>query len=306
MNDRKLILITFMIVSTMCQSLGAADDWSRSSRENEKDQVSIWRNKLDDLSMSSETETYEQLSLGLINMAHRRQMEGHSEEVDKVFSDIQSRLLRFSGHAQYYAEEIKRGQESVEGIPGISGPRGDYNRLRERNFQILALLPSPETIHVLGEFLADDKDLLGVGRGGSVMANSSLAIQALDKIGLRACPQQRPFTDLPNDIIVWRDWYERVRAGTLVFSFEGQNVEYRFNPDGTWETSALANAPHDARQLPNSSDTLKEREVKRPPQSGIAEDLRPQGSLSPWIIRAAVALLAAALWMGVRSSSRPG
>ena len=43
-----------------------------------------------------------------------------------------------------------------------------------------------------------------------------------------------------------RAWYQEVKAGKRTFSFVGQKVEYRFKPDGTWDTIALANADIDA------------------------------------------------------------
>ena len=36
-----------------------------------------------------------------------------------------------------------------------------------------------------------------------------------------------------------RAWWEEIKSGKRAFSYKGQKVEYRFKPDGTWETIAL-------------------------------------------------------------------
>ena len=57
----------------------------------------------------------------------------------------------------------------------------------------------------------------------------------------------------PRDQILkdYRFWWEEVKTGRKAFSFKGQNVEYRFKSDDTWETLPITNPPDDDIKLPN-------------------------------------------------------
>jgi hypothetical protein len=80
-----------------------------------------------------------------------------------------------------------------------------------------------------------------------------LATYAIATIGLREPPLANMKLTIyaydPECTSRWkttRAWYQEVKAGKRTFSFRGQPVEYRFKPDGTWETIALRNPPDDA------------------------------------------------------------
>ena len=49
-------------------------------------------------------------------------------------------------------------------------------------------------------------------------------------------PAQNPVFHMIADT---RAWWEEIKSGKRAFSYKGQKVEYRFKPDGTWETIAL-------------------------------------------------------------------
>ena len=70
---------------------------------------------------------------------------------------------------------------------------------------------------------------------------------AIREIGLRNPPEPLDGLALyPDDLLAaTRAWWEEVKSGKLTFSFKGQAVEYRFRPDGTWETIPIANPPDD-------------------------------------------------------------
>jgi hypothetical protein len=154
-------------------------------------------------------------------------------ETIAVYNSAKKALISIPGHAQYFSDKIKIEQESVKNDPHLRGGRLDYDRNRGTYIsEILINLPSPETIRVLGDFLDDDLDYRckpNTQRGYDFYANSDFAMKALVGIGLNNSPQIEKFTDQEQDIVLWRSWYAKVKAGTLTFSFVGDPTEYDLN-----------------------------------------------------------------------------
>lgn len=234
-------------------------EWTEENRRIEARQTTLWENKLADWHLAPMEIQMEELLLGLRNMGHRQQIEGHSQAVDRVYFELQDALIAIPGHARSIAESIEREREQVKDVPFNLGPRIGYDRKRLSAFETLAHLPSPETVKVLGDYLADERDLHELTHeqtkgqscitGGS-SGNSSYSAKALQTSGLRDKPSREGIEyDYEIAKAAWREWWEEVKAGRKTFSFKGQSVEYRFRPDGTWETLAMVNAPDDGPKL---------------------------------------------------------
>ena len=216
----------------------------------------------------------------------------YTEWRQSLFQSAQNKLLSISGHAQYFADKIRLEQETVSHLGPSVGERSIYGRDRSRIIDgILVHLPSPETIRVLGEFLSDEKDYPPSPFPSDFRANCDMACKTLTKIGLRDSPQIKPYQQLPGDLKLWRDWYGKVKSGQLAFSFIGQNVEYRFKPDGTVESSPLASKP-------------TERNTSRPPikpQQPVenATNQTEQGKtfFFAWIIGILLVVIPAYIWL---------
>jgi hypothetical protein len=133
-------------------------EWTNDMRRIEAEQIALWEQNLSEARALAPEERMAQLWLGLRNMGHRNSMDGRNSEVQIIYQKIQGELLSISGHARYFAEEIKREQKDVTGFPTNTGPRVSYDFNRTKYFETLVHLPSPETIAVLGEFLSDDID----------------------------------------------------------------------------------------------------------------------------------------------------
>ncbi len=203
-----------------------------------------------------------------------RQLEGlpyyrDSPEKLQIVTDLRARLLSTPGHAQYFANKIERLHESVEGTRRGNQTSFDFWRdlyLRET----LSNLPSPETVKVLGHYLDDMRH--EAPPGFELGENAYLAMVALSRIGLRDSPVQplKTYRKIMDDGVDLREepltrlrtWYKQVESGELAFSFIGQDVEYRFNPDGTWETIPIANPPDDAPRAPGA--LAPEQQVQQP------------------------------------------
>ncbi len=275
---------------------GSSSYQQEENRRIEAEQVALWESKLAEAQSSPPDTRSAALWLGLRNMGYRKNYDGHSPAVDAIFLKLQQELLSIPGHASDIANKIKREQEAVKDIPRLKGPRNDYDR--NRGFLlggVLAHLPSPETVQVLGDFLADDKDFLDQIRGFEVLANSSYAMGALRKIGLRNPPQTGSITDNPADIAIWRDWYEEIKSGKRTFSFHGQKTEYRFKPDGTWETITFNNPPNDTPTPPPLAKVIAQSVVK--PSMPVNDSEEKQWA---WIIGVLAALLIGGFWLKQR------
>lgn len=244
--------VTIILCSFIGNAFGITADWSGDSRATEANQVALWEANLENAKEKPPASRIPDLSLGLKNMGYRRSLDGHSSDVDAIYAKIQSELLGIPGHARYFQQEIKRGQEKVKDCPTSTGERVSYDFDRAMWFETLKHLPSPETISVLGEFLSDDIDtpdprIEPDDCGPPPPANSFSSSYIISTIGLRDPPAESNAYDADPEahLARTRAWWEKIRTGARTFSFKGQSVEYRFRPDGTWETLAMVNAPDD-------------------------------------------------------------
>jgi hypothetical protein len=268
----------------------------------EAEQVALWEQKLREARMSPPETRTAQLWRGLRNMAHRKSFEVHSPDVEVIFQKIQDELLSIPGHARYFFNELKREQIEVEQFPTNTGPRVSYDFHRGLYFLTMRHLPSPETIAVLGEFLSDDKDAPGpLDQTKSYdydipPANSEYSATTISHIGLREPPASKDSYDADPEthLAKTRAWWEEVKAGKRTFSFKGQAVEYRFKPDGTWDTIPISNPPDDRTQP--SHETPSTRPVKRPGAVLVDAPEPPAGHAWWWYGVGGIALLVLGAW----------
>lgn len=234
----------------------------------------------------------------------------------EVFDRARSELLLVPGHAQYFADEIERIRLNERG-------QSDYQRSRAWYIaETLPHLPSPETILVLGRYLDDERDipsnelpgikqLIAEGKLKDdqvfLPENAWLAAYSLSNIGLRSAPVEKVPSYFGIKSEEWSDllprsraWFASVKEGKRSFSFVGQEAEYRFKPDGTWETSAIQNPPDDAKvpaiQLGNPGDTPSPHQRSDTPKT-------PRG-INRWWLAGMGTLLVAALGLWLRSRGR--
>ena len=178
----------------------------------------------------------------------------------------QDAIISIPGHARYFTDQLEAMRPTRE--------QSEYHRSRGWYFyDTFPHMPSPEMILVLGHYLDDFRDSNSPNlplEKRTVMIdphnpnesnrrtpNAWLATYALSNIGLRDLPHH-PEMRSPHSkgsIDNWRNaraWYQEVKAGQRTFSFKGKSVEYRFKPDGTWDTIPLKNPPQDAIIYPTA------------------------------------------------------
>ncbi|WP_035612266.1 hypothetical protein [Haloferula sp. BvORR071] len=159
-------------------------------------------------------------------------------------AQLRDALLAIPGHAEYYAERIREAQakRSEESIPSKIGPlQVALTNARQTGFSTVSLLPSAESVRVLGEFLydeegrvppsppgtKDDRDKRQYATGESPSA--FYALDAIAKLPIISPPVQRRRrneTKYDEDIESWRLWYEQIKAGNRTFRFDGDPKEY--------------------------------------------------------------------------------
>jgi hypothetical protein len=185
-----------------------------------------------------------------------------------VYDKLQHALLSIPGYGEYCSQRIEESTAMMIAAknPNVSLPNYDNDGIYI--FGLLPELPGPETIKLLGHYLYDVRDLTpnmegcGLPSEGPhldairdaesrktanlpamklLQTNSFLSSYVLSKIGLRN--SQAEIGDLLTNTVEAVDrnraWWEKVKAGQIPFSFKRQTVEYRFRPDGTWETMQL-------------------------------------------------------------------
>jgi len=168
-----------------------------------------------------------------------------------LFHAAQDLLLSIPGHAIYFQNKLESLRAKVLEVSKddprhikIGAAYGDYERFRRETFQTLGLLPSSETVSVLGHFLndpegRDGKDLLGTpfthGDYTPDPITPGAAAIAIRQLGIEHPPFREPSwaSELqfwPEEIDAWKDWWNEVKEGKRTYRFIGSPIEY--GPDG--------------------------------------------------------------------------
>ena len=187
--------------------------------------------------------------------------------VQRCYYLAQDAIISIPGHARYFTDQLEILRADKATIYEYYQARGWYFH------NTFPHLPSPEMIQVLGHYLDDFRDSNSPNlplekrtvmidphnpnESNRKTPNAWLATYALSNIGLRDLPQH-PEMRSPHSkgsIDNWRNaraWYQEVKSGQRTFSFKGKSVEYRFKPDGTWDTIPIKNPPQDAIIYPTA------------------------------------------------------
>jgi len=170
-----------------------------------------------------------------------------SQEAVSLYNQAQSIVLSIPGHAQHFAEQLAEARRITE-KPWLDN---DYQRLYLQIRDTMIHLPSSETISVLGGMLETQEDLwtkeerVAIWKeqsekgfqSGIVPSPLRFADSVFNGIGLRESSGYPP--NGTRDTVL--NWWSRVKSGEVAISFEGQAVEYRLGPDGTWDVIYLSN-----------------------------------------------------------------
>ena len=238
-------------------------------------------------------------------------------ERQKNFEIAQSAMISIPDHAKYYQDKIETLREQVKANENLSLEEkerlrkagkpavhlGDYEDVRHDAFTVLGLLPSPETVAVLGHFLEDPEGRDGQDMLGNPLVwhddvppafpNCGLACIAITNLGI----EHAPIDDVkkvnsvafdPGQVDVWKDWWHEVQAGKRTYRFKGSAIEYG------------ASGPATKEQLDKRENDRKRTEEGRQRKNGALESRSDSGrsSSTPLValILAGLAVLGTLVW----------
>lgn len=154
-----------------------------------------------------------------------------------VFKSTQAMALSLPGHAEYFGKKVTDPYEQIkqgyaEGKRASELPWSRYLRNSWDAFKVLSLLPSHETVYVLGEMLEDDWKWPGYEQEiHADYVRDTLDIRALG--ALSKLPFVNPPTgplhtpqDWRDNVGVWKVWYQEIKDGRRTFRFIGDSVHY--------------------------------------------------------------------------------
>lgn len=202
----------------------------------------------------------------------------------EFFELVRHEMTQRPGHAEYYGDRIRSAYVDFRAFHETLDPAKNFaiNVLHDemtQGFGTLRHLSSPESVKVLGDMLEETWQApIPHGAEYYPPALASEAVTAIANLSFRNPPAGSEILNsemIAQALPEWQRWYAEVAAGKKAFSFKGQAVEYRFRPDGTWETIAMANPPDDGpKQVPSNPETMRS-DKSLPPSPPVPAPLSP-------------------------------
>ncbi|MEK7951944.1 hypothetical protein [Luteolibacter soli] len=306
------ILLLFLVGSTMISSA------TPEQEAGEHQRISYWRGQLaeaGDLDAQPVAQKIETLGTVLRGIGWPADYRYAGAEAATFQKEVQAALLAIPGHAKHFADKIEREREEAQAIPRTAQIKYDS----VRSFCLMGIfphLPSPEAVQVLGHYLDDERDIprheVDKSRERDYITepeNAWLAVGALSTIGLRDSPYPPlRFVDsakgIPEQAVAlpkFRAWYAEIKEGRRAFSFLGQKVEYRFMPDGSWETAPLAISDEEIRKEQELPELIS-RAVPSPTNGEVAPAPSFPASWWPGLVSVVTALAVVGAWFARKRS----
>lgn len=198
-----------------------------------------------------------------------------------LLKEVQAELVSIPGHAEHYRRKMEEGMARFEATP--EGKRsllmGAFGSKQSEIFRALEVMPSPETVKVLGDYLSDERgwdsekghevptdgegNIDGEGLMNMQRKNCDMAVRSLAR--LIENPPESENIYPPVALPAWRLWYNQVKAGNRTYRFKGNPVEYDLN--GPVEESKIPDAKRSDRRgiTGSSAETKKEGEGSNNP-----------------------------------------
>ena len=145
-------------------------------------------------------------------------------ERETIHQELKNALMAIPGHAKYQGNIIleKHASYKADIIEGTQlGRLMPYHDTAMRSFGLLKLLPSTETVEVLGEMLSEEwqdheeQEYYEPSLGASAM----MCLNDLKIVG-------KPPVEGENALRGWQNWYAQIKEGRRTFRFEGDPQEY--------------------------------------------------------------------------------
>ncbi len=255
------------LLTLMCILLGghvSADTFILTAEERaaQIEGLATWNKFADDgWTHLPREEAIRELSSGLRKTSPLRTTYTVPEKAE-IHEKLRNAFLTIPGYAEYYRDRVLEAREQLEKVR--AGTRTDmlegtaaHHVLSAQGdcFGTLSLLPSAETIRVLGEFLDDHRGWRDPHPGMTETEREWLKIEVPNSYKAANALQFLPIVGKPfpktkwrkdyskEEIAIWKQWYDEIKEGRRTFRFEGDPVEYDLNgpaPKEKLERLALA------------------------------------------------------------------
>lgn len=225
------------------------------------------------------------------------------------FLKIQSALLSIPGHAEYFSAPVWESYTAYRDPdhPRHSGSLTWFTNELRYGFQTLKHLPSPETVTVLGDMLHEEWERER-NPGSSVdpaQALAKFAVTAMTHLNIRDAPSPAIRQHAaPKVLADWQGWYEKVKTGEIPFSFVGQPVEYRFQPDGSVVSTPVEIPEEEFEATGTETPETPEPKGKDPVEEQVGEDTTSDSRDFPWLWLGGAVLLFGIV-IGIYRSRKP-
>jgi hypothetical protein len=192
-----------------------------------------------------------------------RSTEQYQDKREELFKKAQLKIVKVPNHAKYFQDQINSCFDPVNKERVLS--KGNEQRYLIR--ETLCHIPSPEMVWLLGEMLEDERGKIDDPKNRlGATSNADWACSALMLIGLENMPVPRGKGMMPVESAylrkdTWKLWWWPIKAGNRSFSFAGQEVEYRFRNDGSYETISKNGVPKKST-IRDSNEPMQAEESK--------------------------------------------
>ncbi len=214
-------------------SLATAEDFPLSEERVSEIKSSLieWRKITEDRGTMSDSEYLEKLGFGL----RKTSPSGPYTVGDRAGTHhaIKNKILSIPGHAEYFGGkikhlygEIKQGYANGKNTGEVGWSH--YMTESMEAFKTLSMLPSHETVRVLGEMLSDDWKWPDYEKDNFYGTLDTYSLTFLSRLPIANQPtkQLKTSEDMYEYLEDWKQWYAEIKSGRRTFRFVGDDTEY--------------------------------------------------------------------------------
>ncbi len=218
------VWILFAIISTYGDTSKFDIDHQKLERVHRA--FESWRALAKEAETDPSAEKIERLALGVWKLGQKSIYP--LEERFDVRQEVVNSIISIPRHGDYLQAIIDKEREAWQ-----SGKAHRYDDVRLRIIHTFEVIPSLESVRVLGELLSDDSGVPyphGEDPGTSSPPENPIYAQEALTVLLDDPPadgrQSVPLHIREDDLKTWQLWFEQVKAGTRTFRFKGDPQPY--------------------------------------------------------------------------------
>ena len=319
MKHNLRIVVAVIILAFVSQTMGAIPEVP-----SDEAGARLWKSKREATVVDLRRKPINERIPSLAEILRQLKTLGYREcpEKEAIIAQLENVILSTSGHAKYYQNKLEsmrsevlanldKSSDEIENmrLGGKIIEPGDYDDFRQTVFPILGLLPSCETVSVLGHFLNDPESRDGRDLTGEVIKfsdyqhyppNCAAAYIAIANLGIEkppggVKPDRNAYDYNLDEVDAWKNWWNQVKDGKRTYRFIGSPIEY--GPDGPASVEVIHRAQRNMKRDEERVAGHKKSFSVGEPASVIAQIRKPSSIIA---ILGVCALVPAALWYFLR------